>query len=177
MFVMGTGGLPIINDDFTFELEATAGQMVIGAMLRPGSSGTPWVVKSIRHDSTDIIDEGLDLVAGRQVDDVEIVLTNRVQAVSGLISNAQGQLVTDATVMIFAQDRERWGGTSRYQALTRPDQNGRYSARTLPPGEDYAVAVQYVDPHGEVGIRSTTNNSLPTRSDSRCAKRRPGPWT
>jgi hypothetical protein len=114
--------------------------------MRPGSSGAPWAVKSIRHDSTDITDEGLDLVAGRQFEDVEIVLTNRVQAVSGLISNAQGQMVTDATVMIFAQDPGRWGGTSRYQAVTRPDQNGRYSARTLPPGEYYAVAVQYVDP-------------------------------
>jgi hypothetical protein len=55
-------------------------------------------------------------------------------------------MVTDATVMIFAQDRARWGGVSRYQTVARPDQNGRYSVRTLPPGEYYAVAVQYADP-------------------------------
>jgi hypothetical protein len=144
---MGTAGAPTINDDFTFELQAPAGQMVISAMSRaPGASGAPWMVKSVRHASTDITDEGLNLVAGGQFDDVEIVLTNRVQVVSGLITNAQGQMVADATVMIFADDPERWGGASRYQAVARPDQNGRYSARTLPPGEYYAVAVQYLDP-------------------------------
>jgi protocatechuate 3,4-dioxygenase beta subunit len=138
---------PTINDDFTFELQAPAGRMVIGAVSRvPQASGSPWVVKSVRHGSTDITDAGLDLAAGDRFDDVEIVLTNRVQAVSGLITNAQGQMVTDATVMIFAQDREEWGAVSRYQTTARPDQNGRYSARTLPPGEYYAVAVQYVDP-------------------------------
>ena len=77
---------------------------------------------------------------------MEIVLTNRVQVVSGLISSPQGQMVTDATVMIFAQDRERWVGSSRYQAIVRPDQKGVYSVRTLPPGEYYAVALPYVDP-------------------------------
>jgi hypothetical protein len=77
---------------------------------------------------------------------VEIVLTNRVQLVSGLISSAQGQVVTDATVMIFAHDRQRWVGTPRYQAIVRPDQKGVYSVRTLPPGAYYAVALPYVDP-------------------------------
>jgi hypothetical protein len=144
---MGAARPPTIDEDFTFELEAPEGQMVIGAVTRvPGATGAPWVVKSVSHNSTDITDEGLNLVAGQQFDDVEIVLTNRVQAVSGLITDAQGQMVTDATVMIFAQDRARWGGVSRYQAIARPDQNGRYSVRTLPPGEYYAVAVQYADP-------------------------------
>jgi carboxypeptidase family protein len=139
----GAGG-PTINDDFTFELPAPPGDMIIGVTSRmPGGS---WMVKSVRYESRDVTDEGLRLTAGGRFEDVEIVLTNRPQVLSGKISNAQGQMVADATVMIFAQDRERWLGTSRYQAIGRPDQNGVYSIRTLPPGEYYAVALAYVDP-------------------------------
>jgi hypothetical protein len=102
-------------------------------------------VKSVRYDSTDITDRGIDLAGGRSVEGVEIVLTNRVQEVSGQVTDSRLQVVTDATVMIFPQDKDHWDTASRYMAFVRPDQNGRYSVRTLPPGDYYAVALQRVD--------------------------------
>jgi len=48
--------------------------------------------------------------------------------------------------MVFSQDRERWRTNTRYRGGGRPDQDGRYKIRALPPGDYYAIAVDYVDP-------------------------------
>jgi protocatechuate 3,4-dioxygenase beta subunit len=140
-------GPPLVNEDFTFELKASPGQILIRAIVRGpmGPSTAPWVVKSVRHHTDDITDTGFELTSGEAIDDVEIVLTNRVQVVSGQITDARGQAVTDATVLIFAQSRERWNGMTRYQAMAKPDGSGRYTARTLPSGDYYAIAMPYVD--------------------------------
>lgn len=41
-------------------------------------------------------------------------------------------------------DALRWG-RSRYLATARPDQNGRFSVRGLPPGRYLAVAVDHME--------------------------------
>ena len=72
--------------------------------------------------------------------------TNLVTEISGLVTNARGAAVKDYSVLVFSEDRERWGGNTRYRAVGRPDQEGRFKIRTLPPGRYYVVAVDYVDP-------------------------------
>jgi hypothetical protein len=147
MMAMGITGPPQVNEDLTFEANTAPGQMVIRAFVRGPASTTsaPWVVKAVRHDSTDITDKGIDLSGGRSIDGVEVVLTNRVQEVSGQVTDSRMQVVTDVTVMIFAQDKDHWDTASRYQAFARPDQNGRYAVRTLPPGDYYAIALQQIE--------------------------------
>jgi protocatechuate 3,4-dioxygenase beta subunit len=147
MMAVTQGGPQMVSEDFTFEIKAAPGRMLLRALVRgpAGVPNAPWVVKSVTHDTADVTDRGLDLESGHGLDGVEIVLTNRSQVVSGQITDGRNAQVTDATVMFFAQDREKWGPTSRYQAVARPDQNGRYTARTLPPGDYYAVALQSVD--------------------------------
>jgi protocatechuate 3,4-dioxygenase beta subunit len=147
----GPGGMPVVNDDFTFEIQANPGTMVIRAVpvaFTPG--GEPWSVKSVRVDTTDIVDSGIDLAPGRDLSNVEIVLTNRVQTVSGLVTNARGEIAADVTVLLFAQDPEQ-REAARFSAVARPDQNGRYSIRTLPPGEYFAVALDYLDQNRRAG--------------------------
>jgi hypothetical protein len=61
------------------------------------------------------------------------------------VTNARGEPVHDYTVLLFAQDRERWIGTTRYIATARADQDGRFKIRSLPPGEYYAVALEEMD--------------------------------
>jgi hypothetical protein len=49
-------------------------------------------------------------------------------------------------VVVFPANRERWNYLSRYIRMMRPDTNGRYNTRNLPPGEDYLViAVQNLE--------------------------------
>lgn len=97
-------------------------------------------------DGSDITDKGIELRPGQDVGDVEIVLTNTPPEVSGVVTNAKGEPVHDYTVLLFAQDRDRWTGMTRYTATARPDQDGRFKVRSLPPGQYYAVAFDYMDP-------------------------------
>jgi hypothetical protein len=55
--------------------------------------------------------------------------------------------VLDATVVIFPADREKWTIQSRYMRTLRPDTNGRYSIKAMPPLGDYLIiAVQNLEP-------------------------------
>lgn len=139
-FTFTSGGFPpITKDDFTFELSAAPGSILVRAF--PAAPGGPtWTLKSVRYDGGEVIDSGLDLSEGRDIDGVEIVLTNRQQVVTGLVSNSKGEPVLDATVTLFPRNPDEWTGPTRHMGGARPDQNGRYSVRTLPPGEYFAVA-------------------------------------
>ena len=142
---MGPGGMPVVHDDFSFEAPATPGTMMIRAMpIQVGAGPLAWSVKSIRVDNVEVIDSGVELVAGRDLSGVEIVVTNRLQIVSGLVTNDRGQMAQDATVLVFPQDPELRTST-RFEGQGRPDQNGRYSVRSLPAGDYFAVATDYVD--------------------------------
>jgi hypothetical protein len=146
MFI-GPVAMPIVHDDFTFEAPATPGTMMIRAMpAQLGPGPLAWSVKSIRVDDVEVIDSGVELVAGRDMSGVEIVVTSRVQVVSGLVTNDRGQIAQDATVLFFAQNPEL-RTTGRFGGQSRPDQNGRYTVRNLPAGDYFAVATDYVDPN------------------------------
>jgi hypothetical protein len=46
---------------------------------------------------------------------------------------------------VFASDPEKWSDDSRFVRSVRPDQDGKYQIRGLPPGEYLAVAIDYVE--------------------------------
>ena len=52
----------------------------------------------------------------------------------------------DYTAIVFAQDKEKWTGGTRYQGTGRPDQDGRFKISGLPPGEYYLIAVDRLEP-------------------------------
>lgn len=138
--MMAGVGPATVRDDLTFESRAAAGKMV-ARLLSDGR----WSLKAVRHQGVDATDTGLDIRSGADVDDVEIELTSRKQEVSGLVT-AAGKPTTQYTAIVFAQDRERWTAGTRHIAVGRPDQEGRFRVRTLPPGDYYAVAVASVEP-------------------------------
>ena len=46
---------------------------------------------------------------------------------------------------MFADDASKWWDDSRWVKTARPDQDGRYQIKGLPPGDYVAVAVSYVE--------------------------------
>ena len=152
MGMMMNVGPQIVKDDFTFELKTSPGQMVIRANVNgPGANPAPqapgaWMLKSVRYDANDVTDSGLELTSGRDVSDVEIVMTNRPQIVTGQVTNARAEIVKEGTVLLFSQDREQWAsGFGRHMGMSRPDKDGKYTLRTLPAGDYFAVAIEQVD--------------------------------
>ena len=72
---------------------------------------------------------------------LQIVLTDRLTDVNGIVTDEHNRPLTDYALVVFPTDQTRWGRTNRYTRMTRPDQNGRFDIKGLPPGEYYAVAV------------------------------------
>jgi hypothetical protein len=130
------------NADMTFEGVLTPGTR----LLRPSLPG--WVTKRIRVGDLDITDTPLDL-RGTDVSGIEIVLTNRLTDVTGTITDASGRQTGDATVVLFADDASKWGHQTRFVAVVRPNQNGRFTQRGLPPARYVAVALEYLEPGEE----------------------------
>ncbi len=130
--------------------------MIVRAFAK--TPGSQWAIKSVTHDGRDITEDGLSLASGAAVKGIDVVLTNRLQSISGAVTNDRGEVVTNVTVFLFPQDPDHWfpGPMSLAStAVARPDQNGRYSIRTrLKPGDYYAVAVEYLDQNRRGGDRS-----------------------
>ena len=128
-----------VRDDWTFEVPALIGKRRLRVTVPQG-----WAVKSIRRNGTDITDGTLDFV-GRDIDGIVVQLTQQLTTVAGQVSDGRGQKVTDATVVVFAEDRDRWGPNTRFVRAARPDQEGRFSIQGLPPARYLAVALDFLE--------------------------------
>jgi hypothetical protein len=101
----------------------------------------------VRHEGKVVTDTGLALAPGEKAKDIEIELTNQLPIISGTVRGAKGEPADDYAVVLYAQDLGLRRNNSRYFAVARPDQSGQFRLDTLPPGEYFAVALDYVDPN------------------------------
>ena len=143
MMMMGpmTGGGQA-KADGTFELKGLSGTRLIRAFNLPNG----WMLKSVHVGGDDVTDTGVELKPGQHLANVEIVATSRVTEVNGGVTAADGAALKDYTVVIFSDDPQHWAlPMSRWVTGARPDQDGRFQVRNLPPGSYYAAAVDYVE--------------------------------
>src|SRR3977135_3529614 len=82
---------------------------------------------------------------GEELTVVQVIVTNRVTTIAGQLADDKGAPVVDGTVLLFADDASKWSEDSRWIRAVRPDQQGKYEIRGLPPGEYLAVALNYVE--------------------------------
>ena len=134
---------PKINPDFTFELTSLFDRRrVNGGIITPSAL---WSLKGVYYDGADVTDSGIDFSAGKSYEGVQVVFTQKVTDLSGLVTDSRGRAVTDATVVIFPANREKWTAP-RFIRTSRPDTDGRYNFKGLPPYDDYMIiAVQYLE--------------------------------
>jgi hypothetical protein len=105
-------------------------------------SGLPsgWTMKAIRIGANDVADTGYEF-GKDDVTNVEIVVTNRTTSLSGTVKGDNNAPAPDYVVLAFATDQAFWHQGSRRLGTARPDQNGTYRLRNLPPGSYYVVAL------------------------------------
>jgi hypothetical protein len=135
-------GSPVVRDDWTFELHGLKGR----GFLRAGAMGD-WQLKRVRREDVDVTDTLLDF--STDVEGLEIELTRQVTTVSGGVSDDRNGVALDTTVIVFADDPGKWAPHSRFIESARPDQQGRFTVRGLPPGSYVAIAVGYLEPGEE----------------------------
>jgi Carboxypeptidase regulatory-like domain len=138
-------GMSSVKENGTFEIDGLIGGRTFQIMNPPKG----WFVKQVTRDGDDITDKGYNFKPGETVEGFEIVLTMTTQTVSGGVVNAKGERVKKYTVVIFADDRQKWtAADSRWVTSARADQEGQFRITNLPAGSYFAVAVEYV-PQGE----------------------------
>jgi hypothetical protein len=104
----------------------------------------------VNYENSDITDTGIDFKEGQQVAGIEIVLTQRATDVSGTVQDSRARPITDFVVVAFSPDSRKWGYMTRHVRTARPNQEGRFSIKGLPPEEYYLIALDYLEA-GEEG--------------------------
>ncbi len=132
---------PVVNDDFTFEMTGLTDAMRLTVSVSDISGGV-WVARHAWKDNVDLLDEAIEIGPGQSIDDVEVVLTRKVTELSGLVTDDRNLPVSDAQVIVFPDDRDRWTFGSRYLRPARPDANGKYTMRLTPHDGYRAVVVR-----------------------------------
>ena len=129
-----------VNDDWTFSVTNVVGSARLRVTVPDG-----WAVKAIMQGDRDIADMPLEMKSGEQMADVQVVLTDRVVTVTGQVVDEKGVPLADGTVVLFATEPAKWFDGSRFVRAIRPDQHGQYRLTSVPPGEYFAVALDYVE--------------------------------
>jgi len=138
-----------LKDDGVFELRS----------LAPGPytlslSGLPyrWQPASAVLNGQDVLDTGLRLQPGEDIENLVVTITDRMSEVSGAVRDAKGQPTSEGYVIVFPADRAYWSGTLRRVQGTKPDTDGRFAfLRSMPAGDYLIVAAdaeagQWQDP-------------------------------
>jgi hypothetical protein len=129
-----------VREDWTFTASNAYGQSRLVASLPDG-----WSLKAILHDGRDVTDSALEMKSGEELSGLQVIVATNTTTVSGQLADDKGAPVVDGTVLLFADDASRWWEDSRWVRAVRPDQEGRYEIKGLPPGEYLAVALNYVE--------------------------------
>ena len=129
-----------IRDDWTFMVTGLFGPARLRAQLPDG-----WMLKAIMRDGLDVTDAVLEMKGSDTLAGLDVVVTNRVASISGVLTDEKGAPATDGTIIVFSADAEKWTEDSRFVRSARPDQKGTYEVRGLPPADYLAVAVNYVE--------------------------------
>ena len=104
-----------------------------------------YTLKAVYFNNQDVTDSGINFKPGESISGVQVVLTAKSSTVSGSVTDARSQPVTDYAAIIFAEDSAKWGFMSRFVHMARPDQQGAFQVKDLPPGRYLAAAVDYLE--------------------------------
>jgi hypothetical protein len=138
-----------IDQNGQFEIKGVFGRVLFAAAGEGFNPPPPgWSVKSVTFNGASITEAPLDISAVGSATGVEIVLTNRQTTLSGTVKSAQGA-AADYTVVIFPETPRPAAVNARYVRVARPDQQGRFETKGLPPGDYFAVAVESLEQGGQ----------------------------
>jgi hypothetical protein len=138
----GPNGNARIDREGGFTLEGVpAGSRWIRAQPPRG-----WMLTSVIVDGRELVDTPLEVRSGQHVDGISLLFTDRLSEINGSVTDENGTPITEYTVLAFPTDPMMWRPQARQIMTTRPDQNGKFQLRGLPPGEYFLAAVDPAEP-------------------------------
>jgi hypothetical protein len=134
-----------IRQDWTFAINGVNGPRRLQLQRAPAE----WTLKEIRVNGIDVTDRPLMFGTAKQsLAEVEVVLTDRLNELSGTIADDHAKPAAGSHLIVFSTDRDRWYPASRFlrHAVAGPD--GAFEMAGLSPGSYYAAAVARLPPDG-----------------------------
>ena len=139
---MSMPGTSSIKDDWSFEIVGVSpGQRLFRITGLPATH----VLKSVFVGDQDVIDTVTPFDGKEGMGGVRLVVTDKVTAITGAVTDDRGRPVQDYSIVAFASDPDKWNPGTRFIGTARPDQNGRFALTGLPPGEYFVAALGYLE--------------------------------
>jgi hypothetical protein len=121
-----------------------------GAALAASTSGAApagnWSLKSAVVGGRDTLDFPIDIRPNEDAAGAVLTFIDRSQELSGTLQDASGRPTSDFTIVVFPTDARYWLPQSRRIASARPGTDGRFTIRSLPPGDYRLTAVTDAEP-------------------------------
>jgi uncharacterized protein (DUF2141 family) len=131
-----------VAEDGTFVVGGMMpGRWRLNASLPAGASRAGWTFQSATLGVEDIADIGIDVRAGTSLENIAVTFSDRPTQLGGQLQDATGRPAADYFIVVFSTDTRTWFSRSRRIAQTRPDNDGRFLVRALPPGDYYVAAL------------------------------------
>lgn len=105
-----------------------------------------WALESARVNGVEALDFPFEVAPNQSVGGVMLTFADRTQQVSGMLQDSSGRPTADYTIIVYPTDSRYWLPQSRRIASARPDTDGRYTIRNLPPGEYRLTAITDAEP-------------------------------
>jgi hypothetical protein len=128
-----------VKSDGTFELRGTG--KIFFRVVNLG----PWMLKSVILDGEDVTDTPYDLQTGSSIEGLRVVLTDKLTDVSGSVTNVRREQLKDYVVVVQPAREMPATTLQRFLRTARPDQQGRFNLRALPPGDYIATAIEALE--------------------------------
>jgi protocatechuate 3,4-dioxygenase beta subunit len=125
-----------VQPDYSFLLRDLFGPLLL--RINPPRG---WWLKAVLLGNSDITDAPTDFQAehsGR----LQIVLTTRAASIEGTVADEKGELVRDATIVVFSGTREEWIRNSTRTRFAGIDRDGRFRLIGLRAGKYLIVALK-----------------------------------
>ena len=135
-----------LKEDGTFLIVGLGPTQYTVACQLPASLTSTWKLRSVMAGGRDLLDT---LIDGPFVNlsGVTVTLSDKRTELSGTLSSASGQPVSDYYVIAFSADRANWRFGSRRNMSARPATDGRFILADLPAGEYLMAALTDLDPN------------------------------
>jgi hypothetical protein len=115
-----------------------------GHYLVTGTAPQGWMMKAVYVDGRDATDQAIE-IGPQGVSGLNVIFTDRVTALSGVVRDGAGAAPAGITVIAFAEDEALWHSHSRHIAAARTGKDGGYRFSGLPPADYLVVAVDDVE--------------------------------
>lgn len=122
----------LVTPDLTFTMKGMSGEFLLRASA-PGNS-----LKSVQLNGDDITDTPREFKTG---DRVTLVLTSRTSTLEGNVTDVAGKPVTDASLILFSDEKGSWRMNSIRTRRSGTDSAGHYRMPGLLPGRYFLLAV------------------------------------